>query len=192
MARSTPHQYPVALTADQRDRLAALTRTGSAPVGKVRRANVLLLSDAGRPGGRLTRDAIAAALGMHVNTVDRIRKRFVLAGEVPTVDRKPRPTPPTLPKLDGRAEATLVAICCGPAPEGRARWTLRLLADELARRRVVPRISPEAVRLRLKKMPSSRGGSGPGASPSGTAPGSSPRWSRCSTPTRPPRPAASH
>jgi transposase len=147
----------------------------------------LLLSDGGRPGGRLTRDQIAAALGMHVNTVDRIRKRFVTEGEVPATDRKPRLTPPTPPKLDGRAEAVLVAICCGPAPEGRTRWTLRLLADELARRRVVTSVCVETVRLRLKKTTCSPGGSGAGACPSATTPGSSPRWNKSSTPTRRPR-----
>jgi transposase len=181
-----PHQYPVELTPGQRERLTAITRTGSAPAAKLRHAQVLLLSDGGRPGGRLTRAAIAAALGMHVNTVDRIRKRFVREGEAPALDRKPRLAPPTPPKLDGRAEAVLVAVCCGPAPGGRARWTLQLLADELARRRVVTRVCAETVRQRLKKIASSPGGSGAGACPSATAPGSSPRWNRSSTPTRRP------
>ena len=81
MARSTPNQYPVKLTEDQRERFERLTRTGSAPASKVRHARVLLLSDGDRPGGRRTREQIADALGMHVNTVDRLRKRFVLEGE---------------------------------------------------------------------------------------------------------------
>src|SRR5207244_13300667 len=68
MARSTPNQYPVVLDPEQRARLAAITRTGSAPVSKVRHAQVLLLSDGRRLGRRLTRDQIAAALGTHVNT----------------------------------------------------------------------------------------------------------------------------
>ena len=185
MARSTPNQYPVTLTADQRDRLERLTRTGSAPVSKVRHARVLLLSDGQRTGGRLTRDRIADALGMHVNTVDRLRKRFVLEGEEPAVNRKVRAEPPTPPKIDGRAEAHLVAICCSAAPAGRSRWTLALLAGELKRRGLVTSVSIETVRKVLKKTRCSRGGSSAGASPSGTPPGSSPRWRRSSTCTPP-------
>src|SRR3954471_3968277 len=93
MARSTPNQYPVELSGEQRERLGRLTRTGSAPVAKVRHARVLLLSDGGRVGGRLTRDAIAEALGMHVNTIDRLRKRSVLEGEEPALNRKVRAEP---------------------------------------------------------------------------------------------------
>src|SRR5438132_9071582 len=144
--RSTPNRYPVTLSPDQRDRLEQLTRTGKAPVSKVRHARVLLLSDGNRPGGRLTRDRIAEVLGMHVNTVDRLRKRFVLEGEQPALDRKARPMPPTPAKIDGRAEAHLVATCCSTAPKGRARWTLTLLADELKRRGLVTRVSIETVR----------------------------------------------
>lgn len=131
MARSTPNQYPVELTDAQRERLERLTRTGAAPAAKVPHARVLLLSDGGRPGGRLTREAIAEALGMHVNTVDRLRKRFVREGEEPALNRKPRAQPPVPAKIDGRAEAHLVATCCSPAPAGHARWTLTLLAGEL-------------------------------------------------------------
>ena len=168
MARSTPNQYPVALTANQRDRLERLTRTGSAPVSKVRHARVLLLSDGHRPGGRLTRDQIADALGMHVNTVDRLRKRFVTEGEEPALNRKPREAPPVPPKIDGRAEAHLIATCCSAAPAGRSRWTLTLLAAELKRRGLVTSVSIETVRQALKKTRCSRGGSSAGASRSGS------------------------
>lgn len=172
MARSTPNQYPVVLTPDQRDRLEHLTRTGSAPVGKVRHARVLLLSDGERPGGRLTRDRIADALGMHVNTVDRLRKRFVLEGEEPALNRKVRAEPPTPAKIDGRAEAYLIATCCSAAPAGRSRWTLTLLAGELKRRGLVTSVSIETVRKALKKTRCNRGGSSAGASRSGSRHGS--------------------
>lgn len=167
MARSTPNQYPVTLSPQQRDHLERLTRTGKAPVSKVRHARVLLLSDGDRPGGRLTRDEIAEALGMHVNTVDRVRKRFVLEGEQPALHRKVRVEPPTPPKIDGRAEAHLVATCCSKAPEGHARWTLSLLANELKRRGLVTSVSIETVRQALKKTSYSRGGSSAGAFRSG-------------------------
>jgi hypothetical protein len=172
MARSTPNQYPVELTDEQRERLERLTRTGAAPVAKVRHARVLLLSDGGRPGGRLTRDAIAEALGMHVNTVDRLRKRFVLEGEEPALNRKVRAEPPTPVKIDGRAEAYLIATCCSAAPAGRTRWTLQLLADELKRRGLVTSVSLETVRKALKKTNCDPGGSSAGASRSGRARGS--------------------
>lgn len=168
MAVSTPNKYPVALTGEQRERLEQLTRTGKAPVYKVRHARVLLLSDAGRSGGRMTRDQIADALGMHVNTVDRLRKRFVLDGETPALNRKVPAMPPNPPKFDGRAEAHLVATCCSKAPEGRTRWTLSLLAGEMKRRGFVTSVSLETVRKTLKKTNCSRGGSNAGASRNGS------------------------
>lgn len=185
MAASTPNQFPVRLTDEQRQRLHDLTRNGHAPAKKIRHAQVLLLSDHGRPGGALSRTAIAQTLGLHVNSVDRIRKRFAQEGEAPALGRKPRPAPPVPAKIDGRVEAHLVAICCGPAPQGRARWTLRLLARELTRRGLVTHVCAETVRRALKKTSCSPGGSSRGASRSGTPPASSPRWKTSSTSTSP-------
>ena len=115
MARTTPNRYPVRLTDERRVALEALTTTGRAPVSKVRHARVLLLSDRGRPGGPYAGPGVADAVGMRVNTA-RIRKRFVLGGEPPALGRKPRATPPVPPKIDGRVEAHLVAICCSDPP----------------------------------------------------------------------------
>jgi len=172
MGQFTPNKYAVRLTADQRERLDALTRVGRAPVGKVRAARVPLLADHGRADGGWTDPAIADALGMHVNSVGKVRKRFVLEGEEPAVTRKRRLTPPTPPKMDGHLEAHLVALCCSPAPGGRARWTLELLAGELVNRKLVTAISLETVRQGLKKTRYSRGGSRRGASPNGSRRGS--------------------
>jgi len=148
---STPNLYPVHLTPEQRASLDEITRNGRAPAKKIRHAQVLLMSDRDRPGGRMTGPEVADALGMHLNTVARIRKRFVTEGERPALERKPRETPPVPPKIDGHVEAQLVAICCGAPPEGRARWTLGLLAGELTRRKLVTSITGEAVRKALKK-----------------------------------------
>jgi transposase len=183
MAISTPNQFPVRLTDEQRERLEDLTRNGHAPAKKIQHARVLLLSDGHRAEGRLSRTDIAQVLGMHVNTVDRIRKRFVLEGEQPAVDRKPRATPPIPPKIDGRAEALLIAICCGPPPEGRARWTLKLLTAELVKRKVVTQVCAETVRKALKKTSFNRGGRSAGAFPNGTTPASSRRWKTSLTST---------
>lgn len=188
MSVSTPNLYPVFLNAEQRARLDEITRHGSAPARKVRHAQVLLLSDHNRPGGRKLRSQVSDILGMHVNTVDRIRRRFVQEGETPALNRKVRAAPPTPPKLDGRGEAHLVAICCGQPPEGRARWTLRLLADELKSRRIVTRISVETVRKALKKMSSSPGEKNAGAFPNATGPASSRKWRTFSTCTPRPTP----
>jgi transposase len=183
MARSTPNLYPVRLSPEERQRLEDITRNGHAPAKKICHAQVLLLSDRHRPQGLQTRDQIAQTLGMHVNTVDRVRKRFVLEGERPALDRKPRAKPPVAPKIDGRVEAHLVAMCCGAAPEGRARWSLTLLASELTRRGLVTHVCAETVRRALKKINCNLGGSSRGASPKRMPPASSRKWKMCSTST---------
>jgi len=128
MAKSTPNQYPVVLSNEQRQKFSDITRNGHAPAKKIRHAQLLLLSDHDREGGPLTRTQIAEVLQMHPNTVDKIRQKFVLDGEAPALNRKPRKTPPTPPIFDGHSEAQLVAICCSDPPEGRVCWTMQLLA----------------------------------------------------------------
>src|SRR5512147_2361030 len=127
MARSTPNQYLIWLSDEQRERFEAITRNGRASAKKIRHAQVLVWSDGNREEGRLSSREIAERLGMHDNSVDRIRKRFVLEGEEPALNRKVRETPAIEPKIDGTVEAHLIAICCGPPPKGRTRWTLLLL-----------------------------------------------------------------
>lgn len=183
MSISTPNKFPVVLESEERERLEELTRNGHAPAKKILHAQVLLLSDRNRPDGRRTRSEIASLLNMHVNTVDKIRKRFSEEGERPALERKPRAEPPVQPLLDGHAEARLIALCCGDAPPGRTRWTLQLLADELMKRRIVTRISAETVRRKLKKTSCSLGVNAAGAFPKETRRGSSPRWKKCSTST---------
>jgi hypothetical protein len=148
---STPNLYPVRLTDEQRTSLTEIVRNGHAPAKKIQHARVLLLSDHDRPEGKWPDPAIAEALGMHINTVGRVRKRFVLEGERPALERKPRQTPPVPAKVDGHLEAHLLAICTGPPPEGRVRWTSELLAGEIVRRGLIESISGETVRVALKK-----------------------------------------
>jgi len=151
MAPTAPNQYPVFLSGEQRERLEDICRNGHAPAKKIRQARLLLLSDHHRPEGRLTGEKIAETLGMHINTVARIRKRFAQEGEAPALERKQRETPPTQPIINGHAEAHLVAICCSDPPEGRVCWTMQMLADTLIKRRVVTQVSAETVRRTLKK-----------------------------------------
>jgi len=176
MAKSTPNQYVVCLTPEQRERLAAITRNGHAAAKKIRHAQILLWSDSHREGGRLSSREIAERLSMHDNSVDRIRKRFVLEGEEPALNRKVRETPAIGPKIDGRAEAHLIAICCGPPPDGRTRWTLTLLAAEMKKRGLVTSVCAETVRKTLKKTSFNPGASSAGASRNATKRGSWPKW----------------
>jgi transposase len=90
-------------------------------------------------------------------TVERVRQRFVEQGLDAAVDRKHRERPAREIKLDGRAEAQLIALACSAPPEGRATWTMQLLADKLVELEVVGSISDETVRLALKKTRSSPG-----------------------------------
>ncbi len=172
-------KYCVRLTAEERQRLESMTRNGSAPAKKIQHARVLLMSDQDHPAGRYHDQQIAAILGIHVNTVARVRTHFVLQGEGPALNRKVRASPPVPPKLDGRAEAVLVAICCSPPPQGRVRWTLALLQQEMVRRRIVTTIGCETIRKTLKKMSYSLGGRSGSASRPERRLGSSRRWNRC-------------
>jgi transposase len=115
-----------------------------APARKLTRARILLLADEGG-----TDEAIAAALHVHRATAERSRRRFVEGGLERALSDEPRPG--GRPKLDGRGEAHLGALACSAPPEGRARWTLQLLADRLVELALVDAISDETVRRALKK-----------------------------------------
>jgi len=147
-------KYKVRLTAQQRATLKGICRQQTVAAARVRRARILLLSDEDHQDGRRRDWEIAEAVGISERQVVRIRQQFVREGEA-VLNRKPRPFVPG--KLDGQAEATLVTLCCSEAPDGRHRWTLRLLCDELARLQVVESVCPETVRKCLKKTNSSLG-----------------------------------
>lgn len=149
MNRSSKSQ--VHLSDQQRADLLRIARDGRSPARKARLARLLLHADVDHPDGRRGDPWIGEALGMHVNTIARIRKLHATAGLDAAFARKPREAPAVPPKIDGRAEAHLLAIHCGPPPEGRARWTLKLLAGELKARGLVTEVSIETVRKALKK-----------------------------------------
>jgi transposase len=173
----------VILTPDQREQLEAICRRQAVSAALSRRARILLLSDEGHPDGRRPDHEIAAAVGLCERQVVRIRQKFVREGDS-ALQRKPRPSVPG--KLDGVAEAHLVTLCCSPPPEGRDRWTLQLLCDELGRLEIVESVCRETVRKCLKKTRCSRGASSGSASRSRTGPGSSPVWRKSWTSTRRP------
>ena len=137
-------KYLVTLTEPERESLLALTKKGSVAARKLTRAHILLQADA-----HATDDAIATALHIGTATVERTRKRFVEGGVETALTERPRPGGKA--KLDGKAEATLVAWTCSAPPDDRARWTMQLLADKLVELQVVAAISDETVRRTLKK-----------------------------------------
>src|SRR6516225_1524435 len=116
---------------------------------KVRRAQILLKADADGPAW--TDGRLAEAFNCRVQTIENLRKRLVTEGFESALERKKRPEPPMPAKLDGEAEAKLIAMRLGKPPAGYGHWTLHLLADELVALEIVDSISHETVRKVLKK-----------------------------------------
>jgi len=157
-------KYKVTLTAEERQWLLDLIAAGKASAKKLAHARVLLKADAA-PGGPAWPDArIAEAAELSVATVERVRQRFVEQGLEAALARKKQDRPSRQRKLDGAAEARLVAIACSQPPDGRGRWTMQLLADRLVELEVVDTVSDETVRRTLQKTRSSRGRPSGGAS----------------------------
>jgi hypothetical protein len=144
-------RYKVTLEAEERQQLQDLIAAGKAAARKLAHARILLKADAAEDGPAWPDGRIAEALELSTATVERVRQRFVELGLDAALDRKPRERPPRPIKLDGRAEARLIALACSPPPLGRAVWTMQLLADKLVELEVVDSISDETVRLALKK-----------------------------------------
>jgi hypothetical protein len=179
-------KHKVVLSVEQRADLEYMVRQTAIGVAKKRWATILLLADEAHPDGQRTDEQIAAEVGICVRHLERIRKKFVLNGCEATLARSTRRDAGVPKVFDGSAEAHLVTLCCSTPPEGRDRWTLQLLVDELARLQVVTSVCRETVRKCLKKTCSSRGRPSGSASSRPTGRASSPRWRRSSTPTTPP------
>jgi hypothetical protein len=143
--------FVVRLTEEERSELNTLVRKGKASAITIARARILLKADQGENGEARTDAEVAEALSVTPKTVFNIRRRWVEQGLQAALCRKKQDCASRSRKLDGDAEAKLVATCCGPVPQGRARWTLRMLAGKLVELEVVDSISPETVRRTLKK-----------------------------------------
>jgi transposase len=150
-------KYIVTLAAEEREQLQALIRAGKASALKLARARVLLKADAAPGGPDWPDERIAAAVEVGLATVARVRRRFVELGVAAALERRTQARPSRERKLDGRAEARLIALACSAPPDGRTAWSLQLLADRLVELRVVDTVSDETVRRVLKKTRSSRG-----------------------------------
>ena len=139
--------YNVNLSSEERNHLENLLSSGTEKVRKLTRARILLKADDG-----WTDEEIVAALNVSRPTVERVRMRYATGDLGSALNRRP-PSREYERKLDGRAEAHLVALVCGAPPAGRSRWTLRLLSDELVKLEEieVESVSHETIRQVLKK-----------------------------------------
>jgi transposase len=148
-------RYKVTLTHEERAQLMQIIKKGGHKSQKVRRALILLNCDEGEYGEyggqeRSTNEEIARMLKVGLRTVERVKKRFVEEGLEVALNGKASSRVYSR-KLDGEAEAHLIALCCSEAPEGFSRWTLKLLADKMVELEYVDSVSRETVRRVLKK-----------------------------------------
>ena len=143
-------KYTVNLSESEIKQLQEITSKGKTAVRKLKRAQILLLASEGHPDAK-----IAMMLKVGESTVHRTRQQCVESGLDSALTELPRRGRKV--KLDGKAEAFLVATACSQAPEGRQSWTMQLLADRLVELNLVENISDETVRLRLKKTKSNHG-----------------------------------
>jgi DNA-binding transcriptional LysR family regulator len=153
-------KYMVSLAPEERVELQQLVSTGKAAARRLLHARILLLADR----EDCLDEEIVSSLGVSLRTVERVRRRLVTEGLDAAIDHRPQPPRPDKIKIRGDLEQKLVKLACCDPPQGRCRWTLRLLADELVVLGLVSAISTETVRQALKKTTSTRGSSKAGAS----------------------------
>jgi len=139
-----PKKHIVELAPEERKKLIAVVSKGRNKALVIRRAHILLKSDEGKTG-----DEIAGMLYVDCDTVHRVRKRYSQLGLEAALAGKAYPD--REPKLNEKQQAHLIALVCSDPPPGRVRWTLALLVEQLVKDGVVASISPESVRLVLKK-----------------------------------------
>ncbi len=147
-------KYIICLTEEERTHLEQLLHAGTSPARTHTRARILLLSNT-RPGRQRYDREIANSLMCSLGTIVNVRRRYVAGGLEAALYDQPRPG--AKPKLTGELEAQLTLLACSDPPEGLARWTLRLLADQMVELGLVESISHVTVWERLKKTPSSPG-----------------------------------
>ncbi len=143
-------KYFVKLTSEERQYLEKLVSSGNAPARKTRRARILLKSDCSEGGSNWSYEAICEALEVNSMTVANVRKAFAEGGLEKALNRK-KPEREYEHALDGEAEAHLIALACGAAPDGYERWSLRLLRDRFVKLEIVSAVSYETIRTTLKK-----------------------------------------
>jgi transposase len=144
-------RYRVTLTLEERQELESMTRRGKTHARRFIHARALLLCDAGADGPAWNVSDVATALGVTSRAIEHLKKRFVEDGLEAALERKPRETPPREVLFDGAFEARLIALACSDAPEGRRRWTVRLLAEKAVELSFAASVSHMTVQRVLKK-----------------------------------------
>ena len=143
-------KFVVTLTEEERHEVEQLARTGRSTARTLIHARILLKADAGPTGPGWADADIATALDVSLDTIARVRRAFVDEGLAAALHRRPNRTP-RLCKLDGRAEAHLMALACSTPPNGAGRWSLQLLTERFVALGVSPPVSDETVRRVLKQ-----------------------------------------
>ena len=148
-------KYVIELSEQDRSELIEIVKKGKSPARTILRANILLASDR-RSGKHMTISEISKVYHTTPTTVYNVRVSYCEKGLKATINRKQRETPPVPSKVTGDVEAHVIALACGKAPEGYAKWTLRLLADKTVELGYIDSISHVTVSKILKKMNLSR------------------------------------
>ena len=149
-------KYRVTLTGEERETLQRLVKKGNTAGYRIRHAQMLLALDEIPANEHWTDAKIGDAYGARQQAVGAVRKRFVEEGFEAAVERKKREKPPRI-KIDGEAEAKIIALTCSQPPEGRARWTLKLLASKVVELEILDSISDHGIGDLLKKTKLSHG-----------------------------------
>ncbi len=144
-------RYKVTLTKEERLDLEGISQKGRRAARTVLYARALLLLDAGDFGPKWAVAKVAEAVGKTPRSLEHLKKRFVEEGLLVAIERKKRETPPREIQFGGEFEAHLLALACSDAPEGRARWTIRMLAEKMVELKFVENVSPMTVCNTLKK-----------------------------------------
>ena len=149
-------KFVVKLSDEERERLSVLVSKGKAAAKTILKARILLKADQSAVGEGWSDERICEALDTNVSMVAGVRAKLVEEGLDAVLTRKKRETPPVAPIFDGEKQAQLIALACSTPPEGHARWTIRLLAEQVVERRIVPAAHFNTVGRALKKTSSSR------------------------------------
>jgi hypothetical protein len=177
-------KYVVRLSADEREQLEALIRKGKGPAQRLLKARILLKGDVSETGEGWSDNRIIKALETSPSMVYRVRKQLVEEGFEAVLSRKRRATPAVARIFDGEKEAKLIALACSAPPQGRARWTLRLLERKVVELEIVERASDSTIGRVLKKTFSSPMGANNGSFRPRPTARSWPRWRTCWPSTR--------
>jgi hypothetical protein len=149
-------KYIVELDAGERERLGTLIKKGKVSAKTILKARILLKADTSTDGPGWQDAQIVEALDTNLTMVMRTREKLVTEGLDAVLTRKKRETPPVAPIFDGEAQAKLTALACSEPPAGHARWNIRLLAEHVIERQIVPKAHFNTVGRALKKTSSSR------------------------------------